>query len=468
MPSAREVAALEGEISQLEGTVAALRTHKDHFDTLISEHEGEGSRGGFFAGLRDALEGLVNVIDDGIFGSDSVRDARSGGGDKGRGIGIHSAVLGLQSAGDTTEAERGDTMAHLRQVASDIQVRLDDLGGQIDDKRTRLKALRSDGPIHRVDPVIPVVSPHPDEPVAPVTPPAPHVPIVSVDPVRRPDPVDDPKVIPFIDIPDVRPVVVTPSLIDDITTNVVVVPVHAPDYTPTYDPTVQAEIGELDGEIYDVEALLRSGKSVADLRARDIPAGILTAFGVGAGALIGGGFPVPELREAGLDAATLRNAGVTVVALREAGYGIDELRAVATVAELRTVASADVLHAACFSATELRDTFPASDLVRIYSIHELKDAGFRIDELRELVVVSELRTAFDVSELAATFSPRDLHDAGVSAVELLHAGTSLSSLRDAGFSYLDLVHAGGSANELATLYPYEASVHDGSVSSGGY
>ena len=106
--------------------------------------------------------------------------------------------------------------------------------------------------------------------------------------------------------------------------------------------------------------------------------------------------------------------------------------------------------------------------MRIFSVHELKDAGFRLDDLRESVAVSELRTAYDVSELVAAFSVRDLHDAGVSAADLLHAGTSLSSLQDAGFSYQDLVGAGASTSELATLFPHEASAHDGPMSGGGY
>ena len=71
----REVAALEGEISQLEGTAATLRTHKDHFDTLIADHEKDGSGGGFFAALTDALEGLVGVFDNGIFGDNDDADA---------------------------------------------------------------------------------------------------------------------------------------------------------------------------------------------------------------------------------------------------------------------------------------------------------------------------------------------------------------------------------------------------------
>ena len=81
---------------------------------------------------------------------------------------------------------------------------------------------------------------------------------------------------------------------------------------------------------------------------------------------------------------------------------------------------------------------------------------------------SDRRRNIDVSELVATFSVRDLHAAGVSAADLLHAGTSLSSLQDAGFSYQDLVGAGASPNELATLFPHEASSHDGPVSGGGY
>ena len=475
MPSGdREVAALEGEISQLEGTAATLRTHKDHFDTLIADHETDGSGGGFFAALTDALEGLAGVIDNGIFGSaDDADDANAGssGGAKGKGKGIHSAVKGLQSAGDTTDAERADTVAHLRQVASDIQVRLDALTGQIDEKKTRLKAVQGDvPPADKGNDDDPVVVPRRDDPARRTDPADPVDPVIPVVPPQPDEPVV-PVVVPVIDLPDVPTIVVPPSVIDVITTDIVdptVVPVHAPDNTPTFDPTAQVEIGELDGEIYDVEALLRAGKSVADLRARDIPAGILTAFGVGAGALIGAGYPVPELREAGLDAAALHTEGVTVAALREAGYGIEELRTVATVVELRTFASAEELHAAGFGATELRDAFPASDLVRIFTVHELKDAGFRIDDLRESVAVSELRNAFDVSELVSSFSVRDLHDAGVSAADLLHAGTSLSSLQNAGFSYQDLVGAGASQNELATLFPHEASAHDGPMSGGGY
>lgn len=476
MPSAaREVAVLEGEISRLEDTAATLRTHKHHFDTLIADHEEHESGSGFFSALTDALEGLVGVIDNGIFGGGDTEEAGGSATGTRKGKDLRSTVKKLQSGGDVTDDDRADTMAHLRQVASDIQARLDTMNGEIDERKARLKAARGEGdPTPAVDDYPPVVTQRddparkldPDEPVVPDTPrpPKPVTPVIPTEP-------DVPDVIRVVVLPDIPTVVVTPSARDDVTTDVVdpmVVPVHVPDYTPTFDRTEQVEIGELSGEIYDVEELLRSGKTVADLRARDIAAGVLTAFGVGAGALIGGGYPVTDLREAGLDAAALRTEGVTIAALRDAGYGLEELRSVATVEELRTFASAAELHAAGYGVSELHDAFSAADLARLFSVHELKHAGFRIDDLRDSVTMLELRTAYDISELVAAFSVHDLRAAGLPAADLLHAGTSLTALQDAGFSYRDLVGAGASAHELAPLFPHEAAEADGSMSSGGY
>ena len=71
MPSdEREATALASEIQQLQSTAATLRAHKEHFDSLIGEHEKDNSGGGFFASLAGALHGFVEVVEQGLFGGD--------------------------------------------------------------------------------------------------------------------------------------------------------------------------------------------------------------------------------------------------------------------------------------------------------------------------------------------------------------------------------------------------------------
>ena len=493
MPSdEREATALASEIQQLQSTAATLRAHKEHFDSLIGEHEKDSSGGGFFASLAGALHGFVEVVEQGLFGGDdgAASSAASqpsanpdASGDRGRRKGIRGALANLQAgmAADTTEADRADTVAHLRQVTVEIQERLDRLSLQIAERQERLDQVRppsADALVetddHRDDPApAPPIRKHDPDPT-----PTPTPDIVDPPVVRRHDPVEptpvpvsptvdvNRRIITDIDISPVVPsVVVTPSQNDeDVLPTVVVAHVIAPPFvTPSvdvgdrsYDPNTQADIGELAGEIYDVNELLQSGKTVADLRSRDIPAGVLTASGVAVHALLGGGYTVADLHEAGVTVFALRSEGVSVTTLHEAGYGLDDLRTVASVSELNGIASASELRAAGFTAAELHGTYPVAELASLFSVHELRDAGFRVDDLRGSVSLSDLRSAFDLGDLSASFSAHDLRAEGVSASDLLHGNFSLASLQEAGFSYHDLLSAGASAQDLRNLYPHES------------
>ena len=493
MPSdEREATALASEIQQLQSTAATLRAHKEHFDSLIGDHEQDDSGGGFFASLAGALHGFVEIVEQGLFGDDDgavspAADQPSANpgasGDRGRRKGIRGALASLQTgmAADTTEADRADTVAHLRQVTVEIQERLDRLSLQIAERQELLDQVRPpsadtlvETDDHRDDPApAPPIRQHDPEPT-----PTPTPDIVDPPVVRRHDPVGptpvpvsptvdvNRRVITDIDIAPVVPsVVVTPSQNDeDVLPTVVVAPVIAPPFvTPSvdvddrpYDPNTQADIGELAGEIYDVNELLQSGKTVADLRSREIPAGVLTASGVAVHALLGGGYTAADLHEAGVTVFALRSEGVSVAALHEAGYGLVDLRTVASVSELNGIASASELRAAGVTAAELHGTYPVAELASLFSVHELRDAGFRVDDLRGSVSLSDLRSAFDLGDLSASFSAHDLRVEGVSASDLLHGNFSLASLQEAGFSYHDLLSAGASAQDLRNLYPHES------------
>src|SRR5206468_7929008 len=128
---------------------------------------------------------------------------------------------------------------------------------------------------------------------------------------------------------DVDPVV-TP-VDPDVITPVVDVTVTDDD-TPAYDSGQQTEIGELDGAIYDVNEILAGGRTVADLRRYDVPAGVVRDAGVTASAMLDGGYTVAELHEAGVPSADLHGlAGAAD--LRAGGYTAGDLHGVFSVAE---------------------------------------------------------------------------------------------------------------------------------------
>ena len=85
-------------------------------------------------------------------------------------------------------------------------------------------------------------------------------------------------VVDVIPVPD--PDIVTP--VPDITTT--------DDDTPAYEPDKQTDIGELDGAVYDVNEILAKGRTVADLRRYDVPAGVVRDAGVSVSAMLDGGY----------------------------------------------------------------------------------------------------------------------------------------------------------------------------------
>ena len=475
------------DLEELERTEAMLRGHKQHFDSLIAAHEQEDRGGGFLASLAGALHGFAEVVENGLFGEDELSappDARR------KTPGIRQTVAALQAgvSTDSTDADRADTLTHLRQVSSGIQERLDLLARRI--ATSQAAGARTDSDEHvsgaavnrrdvdaagaregKTDPATGARGREQVEAAAVVV-----APQFAVDPA--PHAIDLSGDLPRVVLADNNAELTEPlipiipvTLADIVEANSDVNRDDSPDVkdpTPSFEPNEQAEIGELDGEAYDVDELLRAGATVADLRAKDIPAAVLSASGVSTHDMIGAGYTVAELREANVDVAALRADGVSVAELKDAGFTIEDLRAVASVAEMRDLASASELRDAGSTAGELRDAYPVYELVALFPVHDLRDAGFHVDDLRYVIPFSELRSVYDLTELGASFSAHELRAEGLSASEVLHAGHSLSSLQEAGYSYHELLSAGASQADLRYLYPEEIFYDSTGASSPSY
>jgi hypothetical protein len=232
-------------------------------------------------------------------------------------------------------------------------------------------------------------------------------------------PVPTPDVDPVVDVIPVDPLV-TPA--DDDTTD---------DDTPAYDSDKQTDIGELDGAVYDINDILAGGRTVADLRRYDVPAGVVRDAGISASAMLDGGYTLAELHEAGIQSGDLHGlAGATD--LRSAGY----------------------------TAADLHGIFSVSECVEAFSPHELRDAGFAVSDFHGLVPAADLRDVFSISELHTVYSVSELRSAGFDAADLNAGGIGWADLAAAGFALADLQDAGASESTLRELFPAEFTDDD--------
>lgn len=204
----------------------------------------------------------------------------------------------------------------------------------------------------------------------------------------------------------------------------VITPVDVVDDTPAFETNKEEEIGELDGAIYDVNEILAAGRTVSDLRKYDVPAGVVRDAGVAASAMLDGGYTLAELNEAGC-----------------------------TAADLHGLASAADLRAAGYIAADLHGSFSISECVDAFSPVELRDAGFSVSDFHGLLPASDLSDAFTVAELHTVYSIAELKAAGFDAGDLNAAGIPWSELAAAGFTLSELQGAGASEATLREIFP---------------
>lgn len=259
----------------------------------------------------------------------------------------------------------------------------------------------------------------------------------DVDPAVVPDnDADDDIVLPTPHVDDIHvdeivptPHVVVPDIVvpdpDEVTDTITV------DDTPAYVPGNATEIGELDGAIYDVNEILANGRTVADLRKYDVPAGVVMDAGVSASALLDGGYSVSELHEAGVQPA-----------------------------DLHGLASAGDMRGAGYTAGDLHGIYSVSECADAFSTHELRDAGFSVSDFHGVLSAGDLRESFSVGELRTVYSISELHAAGFDAADLNSGGVSWSDLANSGFTLSDLENAGASESTLREIFPQEFSHQD--------
>jgi len=248
---------------------------------------------------------------------------------------------------------------------------------------------------------------------------------------------------------------------------------------------------------YSVLDLVVAGYSVATLRAIGAPAGELRQAGLNAKQLaevgysakellVGGftakdliacGFGVGALREAGFDAIQLRALGFSAKELKAYGYGAKALKdAGSVVKELKELGFPDVeLEEAGFTkraveavdgrsvamlkmygkyeVAELKEYgFVVADLRGIYSVKNLKNQGFSLDEIRMGGVPHHAVQAVDGRSTAklrrAGYTAKVLRKIGFTLSELLEGSYSASDLKDAAYTPSELKEVGFDAGAL--------------------
>lgn len=323
----------------------------------------------------------------------------------------------------------GELDSEIARLNGDLERKLDrvaELDRAIDDSDT-VTPVR---PHHRdvADDDTPVVTHDDDVDVTPI--PVDVLPDVDPEPVVVPDDdTDDVVPTPVVDVTPVVDIIPTPDVVvpntdDDTTTT-------TDDDTPAYDPGNATEIGELDGAIYDVNEILANGRTVADLRKYDVPAGVVIDAGVAASALLEGGYSVAELHEAGVQPA-----------------------------DLHGLASAEDMRGAGYTASDLHGIYSVSECADAFSAHELRDAGFSVSDFHGILSAGDLRDAFSVGELRTVYSIAELHAAGFDAADLNAGGVSWAELANEGFTASDLENAGASESTLRDLFPHEFANED--------
>ena len=249
---------------------------------------------------------------------------------------------------------------------------------------------------------------------------------------------------------------------------------------------IGATAGELKGAGVDAKTLSEAGYSAKELLVAGFSAAELIACGYGVAALREAGFDAIQLRALGFSAAELKAYGYGAAALKEAGSVVKELKELGFSDEeleeagftRRAVDAVDgrpvqVLKDGDYVVAELREYgFVVADLRGIYTVKDIKDQGFSLQELRhggmpEHAVLAvngrttkELRKAgylskilrkigFVLYELAeGDYTATELKQARYGAEELRAVGFTAQALRVAGFSSKQLRVAGYSLNEL--------------------
>lgn len=132
-------------------------------------------------------------------------------------------------------------------------------------------------------------------------------------------------------------------------------------------------------------------------------------------------FPLEQMREAGVSSADLKSADVTAASMRDAGYSAQQMKESFGIKELRR---------AGYTAQELKGTFGIMEMLGAYSIPDLLNAQFPLEQMREAAVssadlqsagvtaASMRRAGYSVQELKGTFKDKELKKAGFSASEL--------------------------------------------------
>lgn len=442
-PSNIEARELEQDIDQLRSSIAALEASRSRLGDLASSASSSASDpGAFWGDLAEVVEDFFAVAAE-TLGKEAEEVGGEVEGEEGEegeeeealappkrragpaiesGGALSTAVdrLKRRIAQDLRlETEPVSASPELAAVVSELDSEIAGLNSELQAKLDRLNSLSdADDDINPPAPVVPEPVQPDDHTIHP-----PHDVTVTDDVVVNPvDVLPDVVVNPVvIDPVVVHPVVVDPVVVDPVTPVVDVIP---SDDTPAYTPGQQEEIGELDGAVYDINDILKGGRSVADLRRYDVPAGVVRDAGVPVSDMISGGYTLAELHEAGCPAS-----------------------------DLHGLASSDDLRAAGYSASELHGVFSLSECVTAYSPHELHDAGFDLAEFHGVVPLAALTDIFPLSELRTSYSAAELRDAGLHAADLATAGFGWDELAAAGFTLSDLESAGASEDVLRGIFP---------------
>ena len=234
---------------------------------------------------------------------------------------------------------------------------------------------------------------------------------------------------------------------------------------------------ELNKHGYSIEDLVVGGYDIKTLRDIGATAGELRSAGINAKALSDVGYSAKELLVAGFSAEELIACGYGVAALREAGFTAIQLRALGfTAKELKDYGygAAALKEAGClvkelkeleFSDEELEEagfSRRAVEAVNGRSVRELKEVGlYEVAELREYgYLVADLRGIYTVKDIKDQgFSLDELREGGMpehavlavdgrSTKELRKAEYKAAILRKIGFLLFELAEGGYTASEL--------------------
>lgn len=185
---------------------------------------------------------------------------------------------------------------------------------------------------------------------------------------------------------------------------------------------------------YTAGELLATGFVLAELRAGGFSADGLRAAGLKAFELKEGEFNARELREGGYTTKECRSAGFSPMDMRDGGFTALQLKEVGL--------SALELQENGFSAAQLREgTFPASVLRPLFSVDQLRYAGFVAKDMKD--------AGCTLKELAdGRYNATDLRNAGYYCSEMKLVDFTIAQLRTAGYSGQEMRLAGFSASQM--------------------